>query len=110
MPERVRRHRALVDAAEPDPVEHVVDAPGPRRRGPPPGPMASNSARLARPGEVGVRRGRLDQRPDLRAARRGAGAGIGRPSTSTVPEVASTRPSSIRTVVVLPEPLAPRKP
>src|SRR5215217_2899504 len=37
-------------------------------------------------------------------------AGIGLPSTSASPEVGSTSPSSIRTVVVLPEPLAPGKP
>ena len=61
-------------------------------------------------GEVRVRRRALDQRPDLRAAPSRADAGIGRPSTSIVPDVASTRPSSIRTVVVLPDPLAPRKP
>ena len=41
----------------------------------------------------------------LRAAR-----GIGRPSTRAVPAVGSIRPISMRMVVVLPEPLGPRKP
>ncbi|RDL09347.1 hypothetical protein DER30_2756 [Streptomyces sp. HB202] len=37
-------------------------------------------------------------------------SGIGRPSTSAVPDVGSMRPISIRIVVVFPEPLGPRKP
>ncbi len=36
--------------------------------------------------------------------------GIRSPSTSTSPLVGSTSPSSMRTVVVFPEPLAPRNP
>ena len=45
----VRPHRPAVDAAEPDPVERVVDPAGPAWPGGRRGPMASNSARLARP-------------------------------------------------------------
>ena len=36
--------------------------------------------------------------------------GTGLPSSSISPEVANTRPRSIRTVVVLPDPLGPRNP
>ena len=48
----------------------------------------------------------LDQRPDARDSSLGPSP----PSTECVPEVGNTSPSSIRIVVVLPEPFGPRKP
>ena len=71
--------------------------------------MASKRARLARPDRWGYAAGSSMIAPTSGSTSRPA-PGIRFPSRSTVPEVASTRPSSIRTVVVLPEPLAPRKP
>ena len=75
----------------------------------PSGAIASNSARLRRPDRWGYAAGPSTSAPTCGSTRRAA-RGIGSPSSSTRPDVASTRPSSIRTVVVLPEPLAPRKP
>ena len=71
--------------------------------------MASNSARLARPERWGYAAGPSTSAPTCGSTSR-AERGIGRPITSIEPDVASTSPSSIRTVVVLPDPLAPRKP
>ena len=81
----------------------------PRRPRPLPGPAASSASRLARPDSRAWWAG-----PSMSAPTRGSTLrrclGMDSPSTSTSPDVASTRPSSIRTVVVLPEPFAPRKP
>ena len=109
MPERVGLHRPAVDPGQADLLEHLVDPPlaGPAAR---PGPHRVEQRQVGAPGQVPVRRRALDQRADPRAGPDAAAFGIGSPSSRTVPDVGSTSPSSIRTVVVLPEPLAPRKP
>ena len=61
------------------------------------------------PRQVRVERRSLDQCA-YHGRARPALSGIGRPSTSMVPAVGVTRPSSIRIVVVLPDPLGPRNP
>ena len=71
--------------------------------------MASKISRLARPVRCGYDAGPSTSVPTC-GSTVAAERGIGQPSTSASPEVASTRPSSIRTVVVLPEPFAPRNP
>ena len=76
---------------------------------PAPGPLASSSRRLVRPLRCPYAAGPSTSAPTDRSTS-AASRGMGRPSSSIVPDVASTSPSSIRTVVVFPEPLAPRKP
>ena len=108
--QRVGLHRPRVDAGQADLLQRRRRSG--RRR------VRRRAARARRrraapgsPGRTGARR-----RPGPRPARRPGAApggrprGIGSPSSSTSPAVGSTSPSSIRTVVVLPEPLAPRKP
>jgi hypothetical protein len=57
---------------------------------------------------AGVEAGGLQQRADLRAGDRSSS--YGRPSKVAVPDVGRTSPSSMRRVVVLPEPFGPRNP
>ena len=62
-------------------------------------------------GEVGMEGRALDQRADPGQGRRGPRRASARPSRLTAcRRWVATRPSSIRIVVVLPEPLGPRKP
>ena len=80
-----------------------------RVRRDPPGPAASMIDRLARAPRCPYAAGASTSAP-TRCSTDRACLGIRAPSTSTVPAVGSTSPSSIRTVVVLPEPFGPRKP
>ena len=130
----VEDQQARRAGAAPRPGRAAAACPG-SRRGParpstPPRPTWSRAsstrrARLARVAgrphgveqrevrparQPGVRRRPLDQRPDLREHLARLGRASACPSSSTLPDVASTSPSSIRTVVVLPEPFGPRKP
>ena len=97
-------------------------APGRRRRTPgrparSPRPPARRAAGCSARGRAGARYGgpagmpgaRVDQRahPAHRAA---VSSRYGRPSTVAVPAVGRVRPRTQRIVVVLPEPLGPRKP
>ncbi len=107
--QRVGPDRSLADTGQADLLEDLVDPvpPGaPRRR--------RDRTRPATPGSPGRTGARSAAGPSISAPTRGStcrpARGIRSPSTSTSPLVASTRPSSIRTVVVLPEPFAPRKP
>ena len=101
--EREAAHPLVRDGLEADEVDHLVD-PGDRQ-------------------PVGLR-----ERPQVGGARCAPGAGLrgsmsaptrrmgcrsdryGRPSTVAVPEVGRVRPRTQRIVVVLPDPLGPRKP
>lgn len=80
-----------------------------RVRRDPPGPAASSSDRFARAPRCPYAAGDSTSAPTRGSTARDS-FGIRPPSTSTVPAVGSTSPSSIRTVVVLPEPFGPRKP
>ena len=82
--ERVGPHRPAVDAAEPDLVEHVVDAAGPVRRAPP-GPMASKSARFARPDRWAYAAGPSTSAPTWGSTGRAAAAASRSPSSSISP-------------------------
>ena len=103
MPERVGPHRPPVHAAEPDPLQRLVD---PARRAcaaGPTGPIASNSARLARPDRWAYAAGPSTSAPTC-GSTSPAARGIGRPSTSIVAarwpapaRAASARSSSCRT-------------
>ena len=108
--ERVRLDRPAAHAAEADLLQRLVDpaAAGGRPLRVPAAARVQQQ-QVGPPAQVPVRRRPLDQRADRGSTSR-ASRGIGRPSSSIVPDVASTSPSSIRTVVVLPEPFAPRKP
>ena len=68
------------------------------------------SIRFARAGQMPVRRRRPRPAPRPGAAPAAPPSASARPNSSISPDVASTRPRINRTVVVLPEPFAPRKP
>ena len=110
MPSRWRMPREYV---------RTLSAPGPSR---PTASSASSTRRVAAAGagraehaqvvaarQVGVERGRLDERADPEQPPAVAPR-YGWPSTSMVPAVGRMSPTSMRRVVVLPEPLGPRKP
>ena len=93
-----------------DPVERGVDA----ARGGRAGRRAVGGVepeQVVAPGQVRVEGRPLDERPDRAAAPRPARLGIGarRAACSCRPS-GRTRPSSIRMVVVLPDPFGPRNP
>ena len=69
--------------------------------------VAGQHPQVVPAGEVGVEARALDQRADPGDR---AGSPGGSPSTVAAPAVGRTRPSSIRSVVVLPAPFGPRKP
>ena len=108
--ERVGLDRPPADPGEADLLEHLVD---PLPRGCAATPPRPGRRRAAR-GSPGRRGARSAAGPSISAPTRGStrrpARGIRSPSSSISPLVGSTSPSSMRTVVVLPEPLAPRKP
>ena len=102
-PERVALHAPVRRAVELDEPQHLVDArvgmPGRARERP----------QVVAAGAAGVEVGRLEHRAD--AQRRPLElARTARSNTSARPLVGGARPSSIRSVVVLPAPFGPRKP
>ena len=107
--ERVGLYRAPIDPGQSDPLQRGVDPTPPSR----PNRCLDRShrarPRLARPDKWPYAAG-----PSTREPTRGNTSrprrGIGRPSSSTSPDVASTNPRTMRSVVVLPEPFAPRNP
>ena len=70
---------------------------------------ASSRRRLAAAGQVGVEGRTLDQRADPGQHPAGTLPASAAPSSCGVPAVGLTRPSSIRIVVVLPEPFGPEE-
>ena len=107
-PEGVRAVPLLGRGQQADPVQGGVD-PGPGRTRVA-GPVGRVQPDQVRPtGEVGVEGRALDEGADPGECGP-APAGISAPSSRIWPAVGEIRPSSIRIVVVLPEPFGPRKP
>ena len=101
-PEREALDPPAADVGEADLVEHLVDA-----RDREPGGDAQHPQVVAGP-PSGVEAGRLEHRPDV--ADRVDELLVGLAGDGGGPSVGVTRPSSIRSVVVLPAPLGPRNP
>ncbi len=93
---------------QPDPLEGRLD-PGPGGAGRVVTSAASRRTRLSRPERYGWKAGPSTRAP-TRARTSPDRSGTRSPSTSIAPDVGPTSPSSIRIVVVLPEPLGPRNP
>ena len=109
--QRVRPHRPAVDAGQPDLLQRVVD-PRPRRWPPRRRPGRRRPAARGWPARTGAGTPPAPRpaRPTCGSTRRAAARHRPAEHLDLARASASTRPSSIRTVVVLPEPLAPRKP
>ena len=107
---RIGPHRPPADVGQPDPLQHVVDAPALRVRADTVLACGIEEREVPPAGQVRVEARALDERARRPTARPRRDWGWAARGLSTVPAVGNTKPSSIRMVVLLPAPLGPRKP
>ncbi len=109
MPREYARYCLRAAADEPDPVQRLGHALAGLAAGDRPVGRVQPQQVVA-PGQVRMEGRPLDERADLRQHPRRRPAGMGTPSSECVPSDGAISPSSIRMVVVLPEPFGPRNP